>query len=314
MLKSLARTIKKASRTFNKTSPWFKGTLILVLILLALGVVRRNSPVRENFIQQAKFVSKEGTAIYDQFYADIYNDLLLDKVKNEYEVGEILNITSPTERSLILDVGSGTGQHVALFNQKGVKTQGIDISPAMVSIAEKNFPAFEFRVGDALQASMYPSNTFTHITSLYFTLYYMKNKLQFFQNAFNWLQPSGYLIIHLVNRDQFDPILNAADPLHMVSAQRYAKERITSSFVKFNNFQYKANFILDKPDNLAFFEETFKDDKTGHVRKQTHTLYMPTQKYILSLAKSVGFVLEGKIDLLPVQYEYQYLYVLYKPE
>ena len=26
------------------------------------------------------------------------------------------------------------------------------------------------------------------------------------------------------------------------------------------------------------------------------------------------YILKGKIDLVPVQYEYQYLYVLYKPE
>jgi hypothetical protein len=41
---------------------------------------------------------------------------------------------------------------------------------------------------------------------------------------------------------------------------------------------------------------------------------MPTQRYILSIAKELGFILKGKIDLVPVQYEYQYLYVLYKPE
>ena len=41
--------------------------------------------------------------------------------------------------------------------------------------------------------------------------------------------PGGYLILHLVNRDKFDPILNAADPLHLVSAQKHAKEkRITN--------------------------------------------------------------------------------------
>jgi len=314
MLKTFTRNMKKASKMFYKSSPWFKGIIILIAILIASVIVRRNTPIRENFIQQDKFVSKEGKAIYDGFYAQIYNELLFDKVKDEYEVGEIINATRPTETSIVLDIGSGTGQHVALFNQKGIKTVGVDMSPAMVEISQQNFPAFEYRVGDAQQVTLYPADAFTHITCLYFTLYYMQNKLRFFKNAYTWLQPGGYLIIHLVNRDKFDPILNTADPLHMVSAQRYAKERITSSMVKFKDFQYKANFILDKPDNLAFFEETFKDDKTGNVRKQTHKLYMPTQKYILSLAKSVGFVLQGKIDLLPVQYEYQFLYILYKPE
>ena len=126
--------------------------------------------------------------------------------------------------------------------------------------------------------------------------------------------PGGSLIIHLVNRDKFDPILNVADPLVWVSPQKYAKQRITSSLVKFKDFQYKANFEFDKVNNLAEFGETMKDDKTGNIRKNIHKLYMPTQKKILSMAKSVGFILKGKIDLINVQYEYQYLYILYKPQ
>jgi hypothetical protein len=40
---------------------------------------------------------------------------------------------------------------------------------------------------------------------------------------------------------------------------------------------------------------------------------MEKQKDILALAKSVGFILEGKIDMTKCAYEYQYLYVLKKP-
>ena len=41
---------------------------------------------------------------------------------------------------------------------------------------------------------------------------------------------------------------------------------------------------------------------------------MDTQKDILGIAKNIGFILQGKIDMLRCQYQYQYLYVLYKPE
>ena len=126
--------------------------------------------------------------------------------------------------------------------------------------------------------------------------------------------PGGYLVLHLVNRDKFDPILNSADPLHLVSAQKYAKKRITNSLVKFKDFQYKANFDLDKSKNLAEFDETFKDDTSGHVRQNKHKLYMETQKHILGIAKNLGFILQGKVDMVTTQYQYQYLYLLYKPE
>ena len=100
----------------------------------------------------------------------------------------------------------------------------------------------------------------------------------------------------------------------MVSAQKHAKKRITNSLVKFKDFQYKANFDLDKSQNLAAFNETLKDDKSGHVRQNKHILYMEPQKHVLSIAKNIGFILKGKIDMVSTQYHNQYLYLLYKPE
>ena len=153
----------------------------------------------------------------------------------------------------------------------------------MVKRSRKKFPQLKIKKDDATKVMLYPANSFTHITCLYFTIYYIKNKQQFFKNCYDWLMPGGALIINLVNRNKFDPILNAADPLVWVSPQKYAKKRITSSIIKFKDFQYKANFSLEKNNNLAEFTETMKDDKTGNIRKNIHKLFMPTQKQILWL-------------------------------
>jgi SAM-dependent methyltransferase len=314
MFQKLNKIIKRILRNFNKLSPWLRLTLIILLIALSFVIVNKYKPRRENFIQQKKFIMKKGVNVYDKFYATIYNDLVYDNIKNEYEIGEIINNTHPTQQSMILDIGSGTGQHVAALNDKGYNAVGLDLSLGMVKQARKNFPGMEFKQGNALNFMLYPGNTFTHILCLYFTIYYIKNKKHFLKNCYDWLKPGGYLILHLVNRDKFDPILNAADPLYMLSAQRYAKKRITNSLVKFKDFQYRGDFKLDKPTNRATFEEIFKDDNSKHIRQNIHEMYIPTQKHILSLAKETGFIINGKIDLVPVQYEYQYLYILYKPE
>ena len=71
------------------------------------------------------------------------------------------------------------------------------------------------------------------------TIYYIKDKKALFKNCFNWLMPGGYLSLHLVNRDKFNPILRSANPLMMVSPQKYAKTRITESIIQFNDFHYK---------------------------------------------------------------------------
>lgn len=135
----------------------------------------------------------------------------------------------------------------------------------------------------------------------------------FFNNCYDWLMPGGYLIVHLVNRDHFDPILPPGNPLMIVSPQKYAKSRITTTKVKFDNFSYSSEFKLEKEKDEAKFVEKFKDDVTGKVRQNEHTLYMESQKDIVVLAQEAGFIIQGQIDLIKTQYEYQYLYILIKP-
>jgi len=83
--------------------------------------------------------------------------------------------------------------------------------------------------------------------------------------------------------------------------------------VKFDNFSYSSEFKLEKEKDVAKFVEKFKDDVTGKVRQNEHTLYMESQKDILVLAQEAGFIIQGQIDLIKTQYEYQYLYILIKP-
>jgi hypothetical protein len=125
--------------------------------------------------------------------------------------------------------------------------------------------------------------------------------------------PGGYLIIHVVDRDMFDPILPPGNPLLFFSPQRYAKKRITSTKVKFTDFSYHADFNLDNSKNIATFNEKFKHDKNGKVRKNEHIMYMPDTQEIIADAQACGFIVEGKVDLIHCHYEYQYLYILTKP-
>jgi ubiquinone/menaquinone biosynthesis C-methylase UbiE len=183
----------------------------------------------------------------------------------------------------------------------------------MIEKAKTNFPDYKFNVGDALNNHLFESNSFTHILCMYFTIYYFKDKAQFFNNCFKWLMPGGYLIVHLVEREHFDPILPPGNPLLYISPQRYAKERITSTKVKFTDFSYSANFQFDDANDKALFVEKFKNDSDGKVRKNEHTLYMPDVQQIVDEALACGFIVESKADLLQCQYEYQYLYVFVKP-
>ena len=310
--KFINNRMKSIGNFYKDTSNWGKLLLLCILFILIISVFKGFKKNRkEGFEQSDQFLIKTNEEIYDDFYADIYDYLVFNNIKTRYEVGEIINKSTPTDESIILDVGCGTGHHVAQISENNLNVIGIDISPSMVKKAKENYPHYDFKVADALQNGAFSPNSFTHILCLYFTIYYMKDKMRFFNNCMDWLMPGGYLIIHLVNREQFDPILPPGNPLLLVSPQKYASKRITTTKVKFTDFNYSADFQLN--GDTAKFVEKFKDDITGKIRKNEHTLYMENQKDILVMAQEAGFILEGQIDLVKAQYEYQYLYILVKP-
>lgn len=310
---NLQKMINSLGSAYNKCSLWCKVLILITLLLLLVLVFKGSNSKREGFEQKDQFLIKNGKDIYDDFYADIYDYLVFNNLKDDYEVGWIINNASASSKSKILDIGCGTGHHVASLGSKGLDVLGIDISPSMIKKAKDNFPDYKFEVGDAVDGNLFNSDSFTHILCMYFTIYYFKDKTKFFNNCFNWLMPGGYLIVHLVDRDRFDPILPPGNPLLYVSPQRYAKERITSTKVKFTDFSYSANFQLDKENDKALFIEKFKNDSDGKVRKNEHEMWMSDIEEIVDEAQSCGFIVEGKADLLECQYEYQYLYVFVKP-
>jgi SAM-dependent methyltransferase len=315
-LKSVNKQFHSLFKVYNNTTIWGKVLIFTLLLILLIVFFKYIEPAKkEGFEQQDKFLFKSDGEIYDNFYAGIYDYLVYNQMKDEYEVGEIINKTTPSEESIILDVGSGTGHHVAELQKRDLKqVMGIDISPSMVEKAKENYPGLDFVQGDVLNADQFQPSSFTHILCLYFTIYYFKDKTVFFKNCMNWLMRGGYLIIHLVNRETFDPILPPGNPLLFVSPQKYAKKRITSTNVKFDTFSYSSNFELDQKKNIAKFVEKFKDDDTGKTRRQEHVLYMESQEDILRQAQDAGFIIQGKIDLLHCSYENQYLYILVKPQ
>jgi len=267
---------------------------------------------KEGYEQNDTFLFKKGPEIYDGFYATIYDQLVFNNLKDDYEITQIVNRTTPTSASVILDVGSGTGHHVAKMAEKGLNAVGIDNSQAMIQQAKENYPQYDFQLGSALDINQYKNNSFTHILCLYFTIYYFDNKETFFNNCMEWLMPGGYLILHLVDREKFDPILPPGNPLYIVSPQKYAKNRITHTKITFNNFVYTSNFNLEADKDVATFEEKFKFND-GKVRKQEHLLYMEDAQDILTKAADAGFIVQGKIDLVSCAYPNQYLYILVKP-
>lgn len=306
------KLLKSVTNFYKKLSPFGKILVFLALLLSLVVLFKNISPVKEGMVGSEHILLKTGDAIYDDFYAGVYDYLVFSGAKNNYEIGTIINSSNPVDASIIADIGCGTGHHVKLLSDKNLQVIGIDKSPYMIAESKRKFPAGNFKVGDALNHGLFKPDSLTHILCLYFTIYYMKDKQQFFNNAISWLKPGGYLFVHLVDRETFDPILPPGNPLYIVSPQKYAKKRITHTKVTFEDFVYTSEFKLETDKDLAIFDEKFKFND-GRVRKQEQVLYMEDTSAIVNQAQNSGFILQSKSDMVKCGYDKQYLYLFVKP-
>ena len=313
--------MKYYSKIFNKIKrqPILEKIVVVFMLLLILCLLYNLDRYKEGYTENKEIIKKVGNKVYDGYYADIYDAITFSSLKNEYEINHIVK-NKYKSKSIILDVGCGTGHHVKLLKDKGVQSViGVDNSKAMISKAKKNYPEENFKLCKNINTLEFNRATFTHITCLYFTIYYIDDKKKFFENCFYWLKPGGFLIIHMVDPLRFDPVIPNGKPLKV----NYDKEeRITRSKANFKDFEYRSNFILDENINLdnrylnkrnAIFRETINDKNNNKTTINEHEMFFMSQQTILNVAKSIGFYLQSVNEMVEIGYENNFLYTLVKP-
>jgi len=282
--------------------------VVLLILLLCVLVFGSQKKMRENFTGKSKFITFKNDDLYDDFYADVYDKLVYSPSKNKFELKAI---SKYIQKGKALDIGSGTGHHVDDLNKKGFDCVGLDSSKGMIEQAKIKFPQDKFVYGNALKPMTFQPNSFDLITCLYFTVYYIKDKAQFFKNVALWLSNGGYFVLHLVDKKKFNPIVPAGEPFTIISPQNYADERIEDSVVQFDKFKYKSNFSLPEK-NKGVFKEYFKFKDSNQVRQNDHTFYMESQREIVQQVKNMGLKLVETIDMSACNYDHQYLYIFQK--
>ena len=293
---------------------WYLLITLAVVVLAGRFIMRKLYPRLEGFAGMERYQLMEQDKVYDDFYTGFYDQLMYSREKNEFEFEKISEFTDLSNESRVLDIGSGTGHHLQLFSENGVQGIGIDSSPSMVEYSSNTYPDLEFQEKLAVSGNL-PDGAFTHALCLYFTIYYIKDKRKVFKNCFRWLAPGGYLVLHLVNKNKFNPVVPGSNKVRNVNVQKYIDGRITKSVAKVGRFNYTSDFHIEDPDHqeASLFEEKFTDHN-GKVRHNKHTMYMETQSEILHQVRDAGFILDTRIDMARIGYAHQYLYIFQKPE
>jgi SAM-dependent methyltransferase len=287
--------------------------LILIVMVILFVVVMQWLPEREGFKNNTT-ERLENLEVWDEFYAEVYDQLFDSKQRIDYELSSIMKAAFskwPPAKLNVLDLGSGTGNYTTFFSTNKIPYTGLEQSPFMIKKAREKNPAAKYIMGDAMQPTVFAPNTFSHIMCMYFTLYSFPNQRGLLQNCFAWLKPGGFFIVHVADPEMFDPVLDAASPFPAFSLQKYSTERVTESEIVFDQFTYRSKFAKEPDSDDALFSESF-EFPDGKVREHRHDLYMPPLEDVESLFKSVGFTLKEDIDLMPVEFEYQNILIFQK--
>ena len=293
--------------------------ILALTVLLLLLVAQMDRTDKEYFggreEGEESLSLEDPEEMYDDKYAQIYDKLFSTPERISFEknaIEEYALSAWPVSEIKLLDACCGTSPHSAWLCEKEIDLVGLDTSEAMLKKARKRCARGRYYRGDVTRAEAFPPKTFSHAMMLYFSAYQFRNPKLVFDNLYAWIKPGGVLVVHLVDPNKFDPIIDAASPFAMFSLQKYSKERVIDSEVAFDQFTYRSKFIKETHADEATFEEVleYKDasaNKGYKYREHRHRLYMPKVNDMLDVIQSSGFTRHEMVDMTPAGFEYQYL-------
>lgn len=230
---------------------------------------------------------------FTKLYMEHYDSITFSQKKFDYEISIIekyLKKSIMFKKTKILDIGCGTGNHTAHLNNEGYNTIGLDSSKDAVDYCINIYRHEDwFKHGNVLKPPLFRNREFSHILCLNYTIYYVKQKAELFQNCYKWLKNGGYLFLHVIDN---------AEKLYLE----------TDGWVELdNNSKYRSRIDIDK-DTTYLYEKIKTSDYT---LSNVHTLHhLGNRDKIVDIAIKTGFKIEKKLKIKTKGYHHHYIYVL----
>lgn len=280
--------------------------LICILFILFIILVLKKYYKKEyqGFSQDCEFSLKTNGEIYDEFYVSIYDNIHKPQKYLRDEYNEILNVIKPSKHAVLLEISPKTGHFLNLLD-KDYTVYGLEESRAMISKANEYYTDLNIVNNTCLNNQIFDKGMFDCIFMLNFSVYPIYDKLQLFGNCYYWLKPSGQFIVHLVNKNKYNPLAEIANK--NMNPQQFSNERITKCNVKNHDIEYsqQTNFMKD---SRVVVKESFTDMQTLKTRQNELTLYMPEHKEIEKMVLRCGFTVKAVFALNKDSDQYIYVF------
>jgi len=195
-----------------------------------------------------------------------YNELV--------EMPAMLDMLGRVNNKKVLDFGCGSGIYAKLLTKKGAKVSGFDISKTMLSIAKKENPKLDLRLGSGYKI---PFTEEFDIVQASLVLDYLKDWDKVFKEVYRVLKPNGIFVFSIPN-----PVVNG------------------STGVKIDENRYK---IVHDYFKEELFYETWGIDKgpRGNIEQIKVPNYHKTYETIIKTILRNGFEIIDYKDAVPIE-------------
>lgn len=269
------------------TKIWIIILIILLFILLILTLLYIYGRSLMNKYEDFDNPLDAKTDMIDKLYGKLFDKVFDEKSVIISETKSILNFiklhpVKSSDKSFILDCGSGTGKHYQYISSgnTGLSVIGLERSNIMADIFNVRNPIGKLIMGDMKNENLFESEKFSYILCLKETLYHnsIKDWNTILSNIYFWLKPGGYLIMHVFDRTKLDPA-----PLNMSIVRKDGKGR-NHSITNFPTFTHdgwweqRGSVICQYNEIFALHSEDGKIKKKRHYK---HNLVIPSKDKIM---------------------------------
>ncbi|HRX15191.1 MAG: class I SAM-dependent methyltransferase [Spirochaetes bacterium] len=199
------------------------------------------------------------------------------------DVGLIKQLLPRNSRSRILDLGCGTGEHLALLSKEGFLCHGIDNSSEMIENAKKrNGVNISYEIGSMNNFDYF--NRFDMVICLFGSFNYMltnKDIDAVMCNTYRSLKPGGLAMFEIWN----------AYPLHKIEHKPLS--HVSTTYAHDNKIVRERGFTLTEkqPRTIVDVFYNYHVFSMGKVKRleDRHTMRAYYQKEIEKFVKDAGF-------------------------